>query len=94
MKAEDLVLNIAVNLGRISKMASQGQMRRAQQFLKETEGYLKRLEKTPKSKQFSKTLKTFKERFPKLKTNLNSSEEWAEEVLTWANILEHRAKLA
>lgn len=94
MNAEDLTLNIAVNLGRISRWAVEGKEERVKQFLQETEVYLAELENTPKSKRFMLTFNTFKNKFCLLKKNLNLNEEWAEEALTWANILTHRAKLA
>lgn len=94
MNARDLVLNIAVNLGRLSRWAVEGKENRVRQFLIETEQYLNQLENTPKSQKFQPTFETFKKNFLKLKNNIKLDEVWAEEVLTWANILTHRAKIA
>lgn len=94
MTAQDLVLNIAVNLGRISRWAMEKKNMRVNQFLKETENYLNQLEHTPKGEQFQKTFDSFKKDFQFLKNNGNRDEVWAENVLTWGNILIHRAKLA
>lgn len=94
MSAQDLTLNIAVNLGRLSRWAMEGKEVRIQQFILETEGYLKQLENTPKSKRFQPTFNSFKKQFQKLKSNVKFNQEWAEDALTWANILAHRAKLA
>lgn len=94
MNAKDLTLNIAVNLGRLSRWASEGKKNRIDQFLRETEDYLNKLELAPKSDQFNKTFLIFKQKFQALKNNRSLDEIWAEDALTWANILTHRAKLA
>lgn len=94
MNARDLTLNIAVNLGRLSRWAAEGKDNRMRQFLEETEQYLRQLETTPMSPRFQHTFSSFKQDFEKLKNNVRLDDEWAEETLTWANILTHRAKLA
>lgn len=94
MNAQDLVLNIAVNLGRISRWATEGKTARIQQFLKETESYLLELEKSPKSEKFEPTLKVFKNKFKMLNSSKDYNYNFADDTLTWANILSHRAKLA
>lgn len=94
MNAEQLTLNIAVNLGRISRWAMEGKSSRVKQFLQETERYLKQLEKTSTNERFTKTLESFKNKFYQLKNNVSLDKNWAEDMLTWANILQHRAKLA
>lgn len=94
MNAKDLTLNIAVNLGRISRWAMEGKRTRIEQFLEETENYLKKLEKTQKSAQFEKTFLSFKNAFFIYRNNVQLNEEWAENMLTWANILTHRSKIA
>lgn len=94
MTAKDLTLNIAVNLGRISRWVAEGKTSRIKQFLKETEDYLAKLEQTPKNKKFERTFKLFKKNFQTLKTRNRFDDKWAEDALTWANILTHRAKLA
>lgn len=94
MNAQDLTLNIAVNLGRVSRWAVEGKENRIHQFLNETENYLKQLENTPKSNQFNHTFISFKKNFVKLKNNVELNDKWAEDTSTWANILTHRAKLA
>lgn len=94
MNAQDITLNIAVNLGRLSRWAVEGKTNRINQFLDETADYLEQLENTPKSKIFQHTFVSFKKDFEKLKSNDQLNKEWAEDALTWANILTHRAKLA
>lgn len=94
MNAQDLTLNIAVNLGRVSRWAMEGKANRIEQFLDETESYLKELEKAPKNNRFLPTFNSFQNKFRDLKKDVRMDEIWAEDTLTWANILTHRAKLA
>lgn len=94
MSAEEITLNIAVNLGRLARWVSEGKTNRVGQFINETDDYLKQLEQTPKSEKFEKTFNSFKISFGKLKQNPRLDDVWAEEALTWSNILSHRAKFA
>lgn len=94
MNAQDLTLNIAVNLGRLARWANEGKVSRIEQFLAETERYLRELEEAPKSDKLIKTVKDFRNVFEILKNKKNYDANWAEDALTWANILAHRAKLA
>jgi hypothetical protein len=94
MNAQELTLNIAVNLGRLGRWACEGRLNRLNQFLEETEGYILQLEKAPKSLRFQRTFDIFRENFNKLKSNTQVDLVWAEMILTWANILTHRARLA
>lgn len=94
MSAEDLTLNIAVNLGRLSRWAMEDKPARVNQFLTETASYVDQLEKAPKSQKFIPTFVSFKRKFIELKNNVSLDKYWAEDMLTWANILTHRAKLA
>jgi len=93
MSTHDIVLNIAVNLGRISRWATEGKQARVDQFLNETARYITELEQAPKSAQFQKTFDSFKKNFYLLKNSSVRDEAWAEAVLAWGNILTHRAKL-
>lgn len=94
MDAKEITLNIAVNLGRLCRWAMEGRRSRVDQFLAETEEYLKALESTPKSDRFLPTFQWFKRDFEGLSQNVHMDAEWAESMLTWANILSHRASLA
>lgn len=94
MTAQDLVLNIAVNLGRLSRWSTEGRAERIEQFLKETEEYLNQLESVQVTDKFRPTLNRFKQELTILKKEQVTSYDWAEKTLTWANILQHRAKLA
>lgn len=93
MDAKELTLNIAVNLGRLCRWAMEGRRARVDQFLGETEKYLKALESAPKSERFLPTYEWFKKDFENLSHNVHLDEDWAESMLTWANILSHRSSL-
>ena len=94
MNAQELTLNIAVNLGRIGRWACEGRRARLEQFMKETEEFIVALDKAPKSKKFQKTFDIFLNTFNSLKKNVCMDQVWAEAMFTWANILTHRARLA
>ncbi|PIP21182.1 MAG: hypothetical protein COX40_00770 [Candidatus Omnitrophica bacterium CG23_combo_of_CG06-09_8_20_14_all_40_11] len=94
MDAKEITLNIAVNLGRLCRWAMEGRKERVEQFLAQTEGYLKALESTPKSSRFLPTYEWFRNDFERLSRDVHMDADWAESMLTWANILSHRASLA
>ena len=94
MTAKELTLNIAVNLGRLCRWCMDGRRARVDQFLAETEGYLKALETAPKSSRFLPTYEWFIKDFEFLSKNVRMDANWAESMLTWANILTHRSSLA
>ena len=60
----------------------------------ETEDFIGNLESAGYAMKFEKTFKAFKVNFEKLKKSKNLDNTWAEDALTWSNILTHRAKLA
>jgi hypothetical protein len=95
MSAQELTLNIAVNLGRIGRWACEGKVNRIKQFLAETETYISQLEQARKTPRFCKTFDAFRKSFYELKDETQSFDLiWAEMMFTWANILTHRASLA
>jgi len=94
MDAREIILNIAVNLGRLCRWAMEGRKERVEQFLAQTERYLESLESAPKSSRFLPTYERFKNDFERLSHDVHMDADWAESMLTWANILTHRASLA
>ena len=94
MDAKEITLNIAVNLGRLCRWAMEGRRARVDQFLAETKEYLKALDSAPKTSRFLPTYEWFKKDFELLSQNVRLDADWAESMLTWANILTHRASLA
>lgn len=94
------ILNISVNMARVSQWVFDSydtKRELIQRFINQTEGYLNDLYYQDISADFKPTLERFKKEFQDLKS-LNVNEEnkryWAEKALTWANILQHRARLA
>lgn len=70
MNAHDLVLNIAVNMGRLSRWSMEGRSVRIKQFLDETDQYLNKLNQVEVNEKFKPTqgqtgLKILKSRDPK-----------------------------
>jgi len=94
MDSREIILNISVNLGRLCRWAMEGRKERVEQFLAQTEKYLKDLESAPKSSRFLPTYEWFKNDFEHLSHDVRMDADWAESMLTWANILSHRASLA
>jgi len=93
MLAREITLNIAINLGRLCRWSMEGRRSRVEQFLSETEQYLNELEKAEKTPRFLPTYEWFKRDFKFLASNVKMDANWAESMLTWANILTHRAAL-
>jgi hypothetical protein len=93
MNAKELTLNIAINLGRLSRWSIEGRRSRIDQFLAQTEEYLTALDSAPKSPRFMPTYEWFKDDFRRLSQDIHLDANWAESMLTWSNILTHRASL-
>ena len=93
MEARELTLNIALNLGRLCRWAMEGRRSRVEQFLAQTEEYVRALESAPKSPRFLPTFEWFKNDFKRLSQDVHMDADWAESMLTWSNILIHRASL-
>ena len=94
MTSNDLILNIAVNLGRLGRWALEKKEARIKQFIQDTDFYLNELERASINPRFIPTFHFFKSEYSRLSQNIQLDETWAESMFTWANILTHRAKLA
>lgn len=103
MKYSDLyirIMDISLNLARVGNWTADnydGKKTLIARFLLQTDGYLQELLKQPLSNQFKPTLKRFTKAFQILRNETvyeSNKYDWAERALTWANILQHRAKLA
>ncbi|MBI2404968.1 hypothetical protein HYV22_02210 [Candidatus Gottesmanbacteria bacterium] len=97
---DQLLLDIAMNLTRIGNWAADdfvGKQNRIQTFLKQTDDYLKKLPIHTYPPRLQKTLSCFQATYDKLtdeaKKKPEDSLRWAEEMMTWGNILTHRANL-
>ncbi len=94
------ILNISVNMARVSNLVlNQSGDKRVliQKLINQTESYLNDLESDQVSEQFRPTLFRFQEEFKKLKNQALDENDillWSEKALTWADILQIRAKLA
>ena len=97
LSPEDIILDISVNLARVSDwILSENKQRRIDQFLEETREFLLLLPAEKVSERFAPTLLRFRRDFELLQLERTTADkkDWAERALTWANILQHRAKLA
>lgn len=92
MTNQDLVLNIAVNLGRLGRYSLQRQPSRVSQFLSDTEIYLNQLQKL--APRFQTTYDNFVKAYSFLKSTSIDHSDWSDTAFTWASILTHRAKFA
>lgn len=100
MSNQAKILDIAMNLNRIGNWAADGYMekqKRIQLFLDQTSEYINSLNRSEFSATFKKTFEFFLKEFSKLeKSGKNGPKDellWAEKMMTWGNILTHRAKL-
>ena len=92
MTPKDLILNIAVNLGRLGRWAYEGKSTRIPQFLADTQTYLDQL--VDFRPQFKPTYDRFLKDYLYLKSQPPNSQDWADTAFTWAAILSHRAQFA
>ena len=93
-------MDISLNLARVGNWTADNYQEKKSlinRFLIQTDGYLQDLLKDPKSNDMKTVLISFEKEFRKLRNDVThkfDEDEWAERALTWANILQHRAKLA
>lgn len=92
MTNSDLVLNIAVNLGRLGRWAQSGQTPRISQFLADTQIYLDQIQSI--DPQFRSTYARFLKDYQFMRSTSPNPDGWSDTAFTWAVILTHRAKLA
>lgn len=94
------IMNISMNMGRIGSWVADcydSKKKLIPKFINETEQFLLDLSYKDISKDFKPTLNKFSSEFKNLKKESITKKNrlfWAERALTWANILQHRAKLA
>lgn len=94
------ILDLAMNLNRIGNWAADGYLikrKRILIFLDQTSEYLNSLKNIQLPKNFNKTFNRFLKEYKKLeiagKDGPKDEILWAEKMMTWGNILTHRAKL-
>ena len=90
-----LVLDIAVNLGRIGKFSMMGNEKRVRQFLLEVEEYFKVVNNRKIAGVVDRPLKRLEQICSKgLPVSGQFNRENIDDLFTYANILTHRAELA
>ena len=94
------IMDIAMNLARICNWAADdfdGKQKRIHQFLEQTNAYIKTLPMSSYPSLIQRTFARFIPVFSVLRTQLPRTTDerlhWAEAMLTWSNILTHRASL-
>ncbi|OGV89562.1 hypothetical protein A2Z41_01215 [Microgenomates group bacterium RBG_19FT_COMBO_39_10] len=94
------VLDIAMNLNRIGNWAADdysGKKERIKTFLRNTSSYIQDLDKNSLPSAFVSTFNNFVKEYHSLeKEGIKEPKNpvfWAEDMMTWGNILTHRSKL-
>ena len=100
METKAKILDIAMNLNRVGNWAADdynAKKERIKAFLGNTTGYIQSLEGSDIPPSFAQTFTDFTKAYPALeKEGLKGPSDpmgWAESMLTWGNILTHRAQL-
>ena len=100
MDEKSKILDIAMNLNRIGNWAAddfQGKQKRIKTFLKNTNGYIESVNEKKLPKPFKNTYKYFLKSYSVLERKGQKTPKdtmyWAEQMMTWGNILTHRSKL-
>ena len=100
MSEKQKILDIAMNLNRIGNWAADdytAKQSRISTFLDQTSQYLNSLDQALLPPQVKKPLQTFANLYEDLKqegkTGPKDRLAWAEKMMTWGNILTHRASL-
>jgi hypothetical protein len=100
MDTKGKILDIAMNLNRIGNWAADDYLAkkgRIKTFLESTSKYIREVDPIPPQSSFKKTFEMFINEYPHLKEEgLKGPKNplwWAEDMMTWGNILTHRVKL-
>ena len=95
-----IIMDIAMNLNRIGNWAADGftpRSKKINMFLDQTSKNLESLDDSNSNLVLNGTLQKFKLEYKKLALEARSKPPdemlWAEKMMTWGNILTHRAKL-
>lgn len=99
MAPKEQILDIAMNLTRVGNWGADdftGKRTRIHQFLQETSVMLNTIHPSQLSSSFQPTFSRFLEEYNKLTRESQSPVDplaWSERMMTWGNILTHRASL-
>lgn len=100
VSVHDRILDISVNLARIGTWTADGYEEKKQliqRFIEQTDSYIVEVTAQPLKKDLEQPFNRFQKMFKELQISTITAENkdiWAEKILTWANILQHRAVLA
>ena len=94
------ILDIAMNLNRVGNWAADdygAKKERIKMFLGNTNGCIQRIDKTTFTESFENTFERFLKEYRKLENEGQKGPKvplkWAEDMMTWGNILTHRSRL-
>ncbi len=100
MSEKQKILDIAMNLNRIGNWAAEDYLAKKDRikiFISNTTSYIESLDRSAYKKPFKTTLDNFLKQYALLKDEgLKGPKDplhWAEDMMTWGNILTHRSKL-
>lgn len=96
--AKTQILNISSNLRRIAQWAyeepNEARLQNIENFLAETEKFMNEVDKNQVAGISAERFEKFSQEFPKLKERFSTAFDnrfrrlvWAEEILTWSNLL-------
>lgn len=100
MSVSDRIMDISLNLARVGNWTADSYEQKKtliERFVSQTNRYVEEVPQSQLSSGMVPLFIRFKSEFEQLqeeKITEENKDEWAEKVLTWANILQHRAKLA
>ena len=100
MNPKEKILDIAMNLNRVGNWAADdyiAKQKRISTFLDQTTLYLNSLDLTQLPPPLKNPLQSFLDEYSSLKEEGKNGKkdtlDWAEKMMTWGNILTHRASL-
>lgn len=99
MDNKSKILDIAMNLNRIGNWAADdfsSKKKRIKTFFDQTTRYVNSLPSSSFKSPFKKTFDQFLAAHKKLQAEIENPKDslkWAEEMMTWGNILTHRSRL-
>lgn len=100
MNQKNLILDIAMNLNRVGNWAADGyqdRQKRIRLFLDQTNQYIESVEISSFPESLKETFERFKKNYKEMEEEEREGPKdplfWAENIMTWGNILTHRSNL-
>ena len=100
ISARERIMDISLNLARVGNWTADSyddKKNLIARLISQTDGYIKEVSQKNLNKDLTDVFEKFKKEFNNLKSEKvkdSNKHWWAERALTWANILQHRAKPA